>query len=603
MKKLLRVLVIAALLVAIAIPCLADGSASTDPSADPTPVPFCKGAHSWDDGEITQKPTCTEDGVKTITCKKCPKSYTTSVPATGHKFGEWEDVKAATCNEDGKQVRKCQNDGCDKEETRTIAATGKHEPVDSKKTQAPTCINPGRKAVKECKNCHTVLEWEDDPNQPATGICTKFKTETKAATCSEEGYTAKVCAVCGKEQSRTTIEKKAHTWGSEVEKSAATCTEAQVLVKYCKVCGAESDPEKGTAALKHDWTKWEVTKAATCTEAGEQARTCNRCNITETKPIAALNHKKTKTVVVDPTCAAEGAINTVCTYCNTVLKSEPIKKLDHTFEWKVTKEAKPCLNGEETQICKKCGAEGETRVIKATEAHKFSTEAKVVKAPTCTEEGLKDKVCTVCGTAEGKGEKIPALGHKPGEYTETKAATCTEKGEEVSKCTVCNAVVDTREVAAKGHTAGEWITVRQPSASQNGKMIQKCTVCGAQIGKKYIRATGTADTAVKTVAYVAGAEVANYAKIDLTVDGTTELDLVSANGTKVGKLVVEVKEGKVTVKYELSAVPADAFLTFVAEAPAKDVHAEKEFEFEKAISVADELAGAAAAYIYVEIEY
>ena len=47
MKKLLRVLVIAALLVAIAIPCLADGPASTDPSADPTPVPFCKGEHSW----------------------------------------------------------------------------------------------------------------------------------------------------------------------------------------------------------------------------------------------------------------------------------------------------------------------------------------------------------------------------------------------------------------------------------------------------------------------------------------------------------------------------------------------------------------------------
>ena len=187
-----------------------------------------------------------------------------------------------------------------------------------------------------------------------------------------------------------------------------------------------------------------------------------------------------------------------------------------------------------------------------------------------------------------------------------KEPTCTEAGQKAVACTKCGTVkegAEVEEIEALGHEAGEWITVRQPSATQTGKMIQKCTRCGVQLGKKYIRANGTVDTTAKTVAYVAGAEVANYAKIDLTVDGTTELDLVSANGTKVGKLVVEVKEGKVTVKYELSAVPADAFLTFVAEAPSKDIHAEKEFEFEKAISVADELAGAAAAYIYVEIEY
>lgn len=636
MKKLLRVLVIAALLVAIAIPCLA--------TADECPA---GGEHHMVLNTQSSEPaTCTKDGKTVYSCDKCYKhDVETVVPATGHKFGEWQDTTPATCTKDGKQTRTCKN--CPVTETRTIAAIA-HKPVDSKKTGAPTCINPGWKAIKECSVCHTVLEKEDDPNQPATGICTSFKTVKVDSTCAKEGYEVEVCKICGKEHGqRTVIETKQHTWGPVTEKTAATCTEDQTTVRYCKVCGAEEKATKvaGTK-LGHDWSAWTVVTEATCTEKGSKTRTCARCGKVETVETKALNHKAgkpetltaatctedsvgcikctrcgeimskwtnegsalkhvEKTVIVEPTCTTEGSVTTICTRCNETLKTEVVKKLPHTYEWKVTKEpANKCDTTEETKICKVCGAKGETRVIKGA-AHEWSTDPIVAKQPTCTEKGVKAIACKVCGTVKegAKTEEIPALGHKPGEYTQTKAPTCTEKGEEVSKCTVCNAVVDTREVAAKGHTAGEWITVRQPSASQNGKMIQKCTVCGAQIGKKYIRANGSADTVAKTVAYVAGTEVANYAKIDLTVDATTELDLVSANGTKVGKLVVEVKEGKVTVKYELSAVPADAFLTFVAEAPSKDVHAEKEFEFEKAISVADELAGAAAAYIYVEIEY
>ena len=311
----------------------------------------------------------------------------------------------------------------------------------------------------------------------------------------------------------------------------------------------------------HTSGKGYVKTPATCTTKGVKAWDCTVCGAEAfyTEEIPALNHKNTEIVNVKPTCTEDGAIIKKCKDCGKELEKSVVPAIGHKWS-EYTKAAKDCIPGEKGLKCLNCGA---------------TKDVTVVKAP-------KD--------------------HTAGEYTQTKAPTCTEKGEEVSKCTVCGKVLNTREVAAKGHTAGEWITVRQPSASQEGKMIQKCTVCGAQIGKKYIRATGTT-TAAKTVAYVAGTEVANYAKIDLTVDATTELDLVSANGAKVGKLVVEVKEGKVTVKYELSAVPADAFLTFVTEAPAKDIHAQKEFEFEKAISVADELAGAAAAYIYVEIEY
>lgn len=648
MKKLLRVLVVAALLIAIAIPCLADGE--TNPDATPTPVPKCQSCKYNE--EVTKPATCTEKGEKTFTCTVCGNQYTSEIPANGHKWGEWKDVpgKAVTCGKDGQQERECSV--CKHKETRTVEATGKHKPVDAdpklqQNNVPPTCGEDGYVVKKRCSDCYTILEKE---TIPATGNHNYVANpaKDKEPTCGEDGYTSKWCAVCGKEQAGSRKVLKAtgeHTLGIEYIEKEATCTTDKVVYQICSKCGTKVSTTKKGTKLGHNLV-WTTTTPATCTEKGLKTGVCQRCDHTETKEIAALGHKKgnpevlsqatctensiggikctrckeviekwenkdtklnhqEEVTIVEPTCDKEGTATTTCKRCKAVLKTETLKKLPHTYEWKVTKEpANKCDTTEETEICKVCGAKGKTRVIKGA-AHEWSTAPIVAKQPTCTEKGVKAIACKVCGTVKegAQTEEIPALGHKPGEYTQTKAPTCTEKGEEVSKCTVCNAVVDTREIAAKGHVAGEWITVRQPSASQNGKMIQKCTVCGAQIGKKYIRATGTADTAVKTVAYVAGAEVANYAKIDLTVDATTELDLVSANGTKVGKLVVEVKEGKVTVKYELSAVPADAFLTFVAEAPYKDIHAEKEFEFEKAISVADELAGAAAAYIYVEIEY
>lgn len=44
--------------------------------------------HSWDSGQITQEPTCTEPGVRTYTCtdEGCDRVWTESVPAAGHRF-------------------------------------------------------------------------------------------------------------------------------------------------------------------------------------------------------------------------------------------------------------------------------------------------------------------------------------------------------------------------------------------------------------------------------------------------------------------------------------------------------------------------------------
>ncbi len=589
MKKLLRVLVVAALLLAIAIPCLADATTST-----------CE--HAFELKEIRRQSTCSVAGSGHYTCTKCGFEKDEALPLAEHEW-VFDRVKTeATCKTDGIERWVCKN--CDAHDNRNVGKNAaNHEGLlDKNKGDAGTWSDKG-----DCKN----KSWTASKWCPTHGYLDKvfgeygehsFVSTSEPATCTKEGHSGKKCTICGTWAEDAVVYPKAdHTKDNGIVVSDATCTAKKVVRHWCTVCKALlGDFEEGELA-KHTPGKAYTVTEPTCTEQGLRAQDCTVCGAKQvnTWKTDAAGHKY-EIVTVDATCTKAGTKTETCKVCGATRNSTTIPALGH--EWgELKEEAHDCIPGKSGKVCTRCGETKDVVTVKAPKDH-VAGDWKETKAATCTEKGEEAKSCTVCSKVLETRE-VAAKGHTAGEYTETKAPTCTEKGEEVSKCTVCNAVVDTREVAAKGHTAGEWITVRQPSASQNGKMIQKCTVCGAQIGKKYIRANGSADTAAKTVAYVAGTEVANYAKIDLTVDATTELDLVTANGTKVGKLVVEVKEGKVTVKYELSAVPADAFLTFVAEAPAKDIHAEKEFEFEKAISVADELAGAAAAYIYVEIEY
>lgn len=594
MKKILRVLVVAALLIAIAIPCLAAETCD----------------HNWT--KVESPSTCKVEGKVTYTCSKCGTSYEEPIAKKAHTWGAWVEVDKATCKDQGKEERECTVCG-DKEE-KIIATTGKHTPVaaDPSYTQnnvPASCYKDGYVVKTRCSVCSAILTKE---TIPATGNH-EYAKYTKQPTCGEDGYTTLVCTTPGcnheKEGSRQPIKATGkHTLtGDKYIVSEATCEKAKVVYQVCSVCKQKVEKTEGSK-LGHNLT-WTTVTEATCTEKGSKTAKCERCDYTETKEIAALGHKKSskaeiltpaacgkgsvggfkctrcgevleswtntadalthveKTTVVEPTCTAEGTATTVCERCGATLKTVTLEKLDHDFEWKAVKEGKPCEDYEETETCKVCGATGKTRTVKASKEHKFPAAATVIKAATCTEDGLKGIACSVCGAV--------------------KEGTTTEK------------------IPATGHTPGEWELVRKPSATQDGKKIQKCTVCGVQLGKKYIPATGSTSTKTsgKTIAFVKGEEVADYAKIDLSKDAITELDLVDAKGAKVGKLVVEVKEGTVTVKYELSAVPTEAFLTFVNEAPSKDITAEKAYEFEKAISVADELAGAAAAYIYVKIEF
>lgn len=75
--------------------------------------------HDWDDGIVTEEPTCDKPGIKTFTCSVCGETKTETVAALGHTFGEWIVIQAPTTTGYGIEERTCTR--CGHAEQRIVA--------------------------------------------------------------------------------------------------------------------------------------------------------------------------------------------------------------------------------------------------------------------------------------------------------------------------------------------------------------------------------------------------------------------------------------------------------------------------------------------------
>ncbi len=116
--------------------------------------------HTWNTGEETTKPTCTNKGTKTYSCTICGETKTEEIPATGHQHTEIRNQKNSTC---------------------AIA---------------------GYTGDKYCKDCQKVIETGKALDKAAHQYAT---TVTAKATPSKDGSMIKKCAVCGEISEDTTI--------------------------------------------------------------------------------------------------------------------------------------------------------------------------------------------------------------------------------------------------------------------------------------------------------------------------------------------------------------------------------------------------------------
>jgi len=213
-----------------------------------------------------------------------------------------------------------------------------------------TCTADGTKTAT-CDHC--------DATSTLVAAGTALGHDWQAATC----LLPQTCARCGE----TEGDPLGHDWQD------ATC----LLPQTCARCGeTEGDP------LGHTGDRWICLLAPTCTAPGLQARICTRCLITETTPMAAIDHSYQAAVTL-PTCITQGYTTHTCIHCGDSYRDSYVEALapaaGHSWSsWVQLVPATCTTQGKQLRFCN-CGVT-ETQLTPTT-AHTYENGS-----------------CTVCTT-------------------------------------------------------------------------------------------------------------------------------------------------------------------------------------------------------------
>ena len=227
-------------------------------------------------------------------------------------------------------------------------------------------------------------------------------------------------------------ERCEHPNWTVLEMVEATCHTGGKEVKRCPDCGQTRT--RVTPPLEHDWAVIRA-EAATCEQPGINTVECTRCGEQSTETAPATGHSWETIDTVDPTCVGDGQVTHVCANCGET-RYEAVPATGH--DWQVIREeAATCTeDGTVERRCAVCGLE-ETVILKAEDSHAWQ-EAAITPA-TCAETGSRVLKCEKCGLE--KVEDLPvADSHAYGEWAVAKQPTQYTAGVRERICTLCGSM-------------------------------------------------------------------------------------------------------------------------------------------------------------------
>lgn len=362
-------------------------------------------------------------------------------------------------------------------------------------TVEPTCANPGARVFTCAVGGETRTEeipalscdWDEWVYYDAT--CTTGGGREhfckRAEACDGEGW-----------EWEDTTPALGHDWSDWELAIEPTCTEAGVECRWCNRDDCDGTWENGDGwderevpALGHSWNTT-VTKAATCTEDGEETSVCATCGETVTTVIPATGHSAVAVADKPATCTETGLSGrTVCSVCNQVVNEGTVlPMLEHRVGVGVVIRAATCTTeGLMAFSCQDCGVQVSTETIPAL-GHAVAIDPAV--AATCTTAGLTEgSHCTACNEVLTAQQTIPALGHDWDEGEVTKAATCSATGVRTHHCTRCD-VAGEQEIAIdpNAHSWGAWTVIRNAAVGVEGSEQRVCAHDGTHVETRAIAA-------------------------------------------------------------------------------------------------------------------
>ena len=229
------------------------------------------------------KATCTTSGYTLHTCECGDKYQSDTIEKTGHSFGAWETVKAATALKKGSAERKCSSCGCvETKELDKLSLSHKHSY--DKKVVKPTCKSEGYTVhTCECGDSYTSDKIAKSEH--------KYESRVVSPTCIAEGYTVYTCK-CGDNYVGSKTNKTSHVY-QETSRVEPKCQQDGYVQYSCKQC---SDSYKTVLQKSGHSYKQTNRIEATTTSDGYIEYTCENCKGTTKETLPRIDVDKTYTI-------------------------------------------------------------------------------------------------------------------------------------------------------------------------------------------------------------------------------------------------------------------------------------------------------------------